>query len=106
MAMGTDNGINEPINDNQPTVYQIRIAGRLSQRWQARFDEMVISRGGNGDTLLTGPVVDQAALHGLLRAVRDLGLSLISVNEIDRQQWETPEPTWIQDCQDGTEDDA
>jgi hypothetical protein len=104
--MATPENTNPPSDDRQSTIYQIRIAGRLSTRWQARFDDMVISRGGNGHTLLTGPVVDQAALHGVLRAVRDLGLPLISVNEIDRQQCEDPDIPRTHDCHDGTENGA
>ena len=63
---------------NQPMVYQIRIKGHLSPHWAEWFGGMTITREDNGDTLLTGPVVDQAALHGLLRKVRDLGIPLIS----------------------------
>jgi hypothetical protein len=61
-------------------VYQIRITGHLDSRWMAWFDGLTITLEENGDTLLTGPVVDQAALYGLLRKVRDLGLPLVSVN--------------------------
>ena len=63
---------------NQPMVYQIRIRGHLSPRWTDWFEGMTITLEDNGETLLTGPVVDQAALHGLLRKVRDLGMPLIS----------------------------
>ena len=63
---------------DQPMVYQIRIEGHLGPRWTERFGGMTITREDNGDSLLTGPVVDQAALHGLLRKVRDLGMPLIS----------------------------
>jgi hypothetical protein len=65
---------------NRPMVYQIRITGHLDSRWMAWFDGLTITLEENGDTLLTGPVVDQAALYGLLRKVRDLGLPLVSVN--------------------------
>ena len=64
---------------NQPMVYQIRLEGHLSRQWQAWFDGLTFTLTVDGDTLLTGPVVDQAALYGLLRKVRDLGLPLISV---------------------------
>jgi len=64
---------------NKPTIYQIRIGGQLDERWAEWFDQMTLTQADNGDTLLTGPVVDQAALHGLLRRVRDLGLLLVSV---------------------------
>ena len=65
-------------NLDQPMVYQIRIKGHLGPRWTDWFEGMTITLEDNGDTLLTGPVVDQAALHGLLRKVRDLGMPLIS----------------------------
>jgi len=61
-------------------VYQIRIKGHLDGRWTDWFGGLTITLEENGDTLLTGPVVDQAALHGLLRKVRDLGMPLLSVN--------------------------
>ena len=64
---------------NQPPVYQIRVRGRLGPRWTGWFAGLTITPAGDGDTLLTGPVVDQAALHGLLRRVRDLGLPLLAV---------------------------
>ncbi len=60
-------------------VYQIRIQGHLGSQWADWFDGMTITLEENGDTLLTGPVVDQAALFGLLRTVRDLGMPLRSV---------------------------
>ena len=62
-----------------PAIYRIRIQGQLDSQWADWFDEMTITLDENGDTLLTGPVVDQAALHGLLKKVRDLGIPLISV---------------------------
>lgn len=63
---------------DQPMVYQIRIKGHLNRRWTGWFGGVTITLEDNGETLLTCPVVDQAALHGLLRKVRDLGLPLIS----------------------------
>jgi hypothetical protein len=63
---------------DQPMVYQIRIKGHLGRQWTDWFEGMTITLEDNGDTLLTGPVVDQAALHGLLKRVRDLGMPLIS----------------------------
>ncbi|HYP41186.1 MAG TPA: hypothetical protein VEX13_12580 [Chloroflexia bacterium] len=63
----------------EPGLYEIRIQGQLDDRWAARFEGMTLTRTDNGDTLLIGPVVDQAALHGLLRKVRDLGMPLLSV---------------------------
>ena len=71
---------------NEPTIYQIRIGGQLGERWQTWFAHMTLTSTGNGDTLITGPVVDQAALHGLLRRVRDLGLPLLSVCQIEPGQ--------------------
>ena len=71
---------------NKPTIYQIRIGGQLGEQWTEWFEEMTLTQADNGDTLLTGPVVDQAALHGLLRKVRDLGLPLISIVQIQSGQ--------------------
>ncbi len=65
-------------NLDQPMVYQIRVKGHLGPRWTDWFGNVTITLEDNGDTLLTGPVVDQAALHGLLKKVRDLGMPLIS----------------------------
>ena len=67
---------------SKPTIYQIRIGGQLGAQWTEWFDQLTLTQADNGDTLLTGPVVDQAALHGLLRKVRDLGLPLISVTQL------------------------
>jgi hypothetical protein len=64
----------------QPMVYQIRIKGHLGSQWADRFEGLSIVLEDNGDTLLTGPVIDQAALHGILRRIRDLGIPLLSVN--------------------------
>ena len=64
---------------NQHQFYEIRLKGHLDAQWVTWFDGLTISPEENGDTLLTGPVVDQAALHGLLKKVRDLGMSLLSV---------------------------
>ena len=63
-----------------PRFYQIRLEGHLGRQWTDWFDGLAITQTAEGDTLLTGPVVDQAALHGVLKKVRDLGLTLISVN--------------------------
>ena len=67
----------------QPMVYQIRIKGHLGPQWKEWFEGLTITLEDNGDTLLSGPVVDQAALHGLLKKVRDLGIPLISVSPVD-----------------------
>lgn len=62
--------------------YEVRLQGRLDPRWAARFDGMTLT-AGDGFTLLTGPVADQAALHGLLHQLRDLGLPLVSVCQVE-----------------------
>ena len=67
---------------DQPLVYQIRIEGQLEDQWADSFDGMRISREENGDTLLTGLVIDQAMLYGLLKKVRDLGLPQVAVNRV------------------------
>lgn len=63
--------------------YEIRLKGHLEARWAPWFDGLAITLDENGDTLLSGPVADQAALHGLLKRVRDVGLPLLSVNPVD-----------------------
>lgn len=70
----------------QPVVYQVRIKGHLSHEWAGWFEGLTITLEEGGDTLLTGPVIDQAALHGLLKKVRDLGLPLVSVCPIEPGQ--------------------
>ena len=77
---------NPKIDASQPPVYEIRIEGHLDQGWTDWFEGMTIMLEENGDTLLTGPVVDQAALHGLLKKVRDLGMPLVSVNRVEPGQ--------------------
>lgn len=67
---------------SQPTIYQIRIKGHLDSQWTDWFDGLTITLEEDGDTLLVGPVVDQSALHGLLKKVRDLGMPLVSVVQI------------------------
>lgn len=71
------------LEPDQPTIYQIRIKGHLSQEWTDWFVGLAITLEENGDTLLTGPVVDQPALHGLLKKVRDLGMALLAVNRVE-----------------------
>lgn len=70
----------------EPGLYEIRIRGHLDDRRAAWFEGLTLTREDDGDTLLTGLVVDQAALHGLLRKVRDLGMPLISVNRLRPRQ--------------------
>ncbi len=67
-------------NNDESNLYEIRLQGHLDERWADWFDGLTITLADNGDTVLTGSVVDQAALHGLLKKVRDLGLPLRSVN--------------------------
>jgi len=67
---------------SQPTVYQIRVKSHLGPDWTDWFEGLTVTPGEDGDTLLTGPVVDQAALHGLLKKVRDLGMLLLSINQV------------------------
>jgi hypothetical protein len=64
---------------SQTMIYQIRVKGHLGSQWTGWFGGLTVTLEENGETLLTGPVVDQAALHGLLRKVRDLGMPLVSV---------------------------
>jgi hypothetical protein len=77
---------NSTPDPGQPMVYQIRIKGHLDHPWTDWFEGLNITLEDNGDTLLTGPVVDQAALHGLLRRVRDLGMPLVSVSPVTPDQ--------------------
>jgi hypothetical protein len=77
------NDIDAEIDPGQPMAYQIRIKGHLGHQWTDWFGGLAISLENNGDTLLTGPVVDQAALHGLLRKIRDVGMPLVSVSPVE-----------------------
>ena len=85
------NNLNPEIDPGQPTAYQIRIKGHLSSQWTDWFGGLSITLEDNGDTLIMGPVVDQAALHGLLRQVRDLGLPLVSVIRVQPGKVDEPE---------------
>ncbi len=76
------NKFNPKTDPSEPMVYQIRLKGHLGRQWTDWFGGLTITLEDNGDTLLTGPVVDQAALHGLLRKVRDLGMPLLSVMRV------------------------
>ena len=82
---------NPTTNSGQPTVYEIRVKGHLGCQWTDWFGGLTITLEENGDTLMTGPVVDQAALHRLLRKVRNLGMPLISVNHVNPDQAHAPQ---------------
>ena len=74
----------------EPGLYEIRVMGHLADRWADWFGGLTITLEEDGDTLLAGPVVDQAALFGLLRKVRDLGMPLLSVNRVEPSQPDAP----------------
>ena len=78
--------INSEIDPVQAASYEIRIKGHLGRQWTDWFGGLEIGHEDNGDTLLTGRIVDQAALHGLLRKIRDLGMALVSVSRKESQQ--------------------
>ncbi len=71
-----------------PRVYQIRVKGHLDSTWSDWFDDLTITPEDNSETLLSGPVADQAALHGLLKKVRDLGLDLLLVKQLKTEDQE------------------
>ena len=73
-------------DQRKPGQYEIRLKGHLDARWAERFDGLRLSHASDGTTILAGPVADQAALHGVLRTVRDLGLPLLSVVHIGPDQ--------------------
>jgi len=76
---------------DQPQIYQIRLKGHLGHHWANWFEGLTITLEDSGETVLTGSVVDQAALHGVLKKVRDLGMPLLSVNRIKPGQADAPE---------------
>jgi hypothetical protein len=76
---------------DEPRRYEIRIKGHLDGKWADWFEGLIITREDNGETRLTGPVVDQAALHSVLRQVRDLGLLLVSVMHVEPEQTNGPD---------------
>jgi len=80
------NELESKSTSNQTVIYQIRIKGHLDSQWTGWFQGLTITREEDGSTLLTGPVVDQAALHGLLKKVRDLGMPLVSVSPLEPGQ--------------------
>ena len=75
----------------EPGLYEIRLKGHLDDQWSDWFDGLTITLEEDGNTLLTGPVVDQAALHGLLKKVRDLGMPLVSVCPLEPGQADAPD---------------
>jgi hypothetical protein len=77
---GLSNKFNPKTDPAQMIIYEIRIKGHLGSQWSDWFEGQTITLEDNGDTLITGPVIDQAALYGLLKKVRDLGMPLISIN--------------------------
>ena len=80
------NELEPKLTPSQPVVYQIRLKGHLRSQWTDWFEGLSITLEDNGDTLLTGQVIDQAALHGLLKIVRDLGMALVSVSPVESSQ--------------------
>jgi hypothetical protein len=81
--------IDEPVSNTQH--YEIRLKGHLEARWSNRFEGLTIMLEEGGNTLLSGPIADQAALHGLLKKVRDLGMPLISVNSVEPGSLDAPD---------------
>jgi hypothetical protein len=77
---------------DRPAHYEIRVRGVLDTHWSGWFDGLQVSSDAHGQTLITGPIVDQAALHGLLAKVRDLGLPLLSVRQISPGHESEQEP--------------
>ena len=75
---------------DHPGRYEIRLKGHLDARWAAWFDGLTLSHDSDGTTIIRGPVADQAALHGLLQKVRDLGLPLVSVTQVEPDQPDAP----------------
>ena len=71
---------------DEPRIFEIRIQGHLSQQWQDWFEGLIITLEEEGNTLLSGPVADQSALHGILKRIRNLGMPLLSVNSLDSNQ--------------------
>jgi len=84
------NELSSESHPDQPIVYQIRIKGHLGSLWMEWFAGLIITLEEDGNTLLTGTVIDQAALHGLIKKVRDLGMPLLSVNRVNPNQADAP----------------
>ena len=80
--------LNQKTDPSQPMIYHIRFKGHLGSQWTDWFEGLAITLKDNDETLLTGPVVDQSALYGLLKKVRDLGMPLVSVSPVETGQEE------------------
>lgn len=76
---------------NQQTVYQLKLKGHLGPQWMNWFEGLTVTLEEDGNTLLTGPVIDQSALHGILKKIRDLGMPLLSVNSVGPGSQDTSE---------------
>lgn len=87
------NDINPTTDPGQPPIYQIRLKGHLGREWSDWFGGLTVTLEANGETLLVGAVIDQAALHGVLRKVRDLGMPLLSVIRVQ------PDPADVSDVE-------
>jgi hypothetical protein len=90
MTNGHEADKNHPFD--KPEVYQVRVKGGLDREWSDWFDGFTVTPQANGETLLTGVVADQAALHGLLNKIRDLGLPLLSVKRAENEELEEKKP--------------
>ena len=77
-------------DQHNPGRYEIRVKGHLGSRWAAWFDGLTLTHESDGTTLIHGPVVDQAALYGLLQKIRDMGLPLVSVTQVEPDQSDVP----------------
>jgi len=80
------------LDAKQPPVYTFKIRGHLSQQWMTWFDGLTVVLEEDGNTLLSGPVIDQSALHGILKKIRDLGMPLLSMNPIDSDPSDRTDP--------------
>src|SRR5512135_2914666 len=87
------NELNSKADPNRPMAYQIRLKGHLDREWTDWFEGLTITLEEDGNTLLTGKAIDQAALHGLFKKMRDLGMPLVSVNRVEPQLVEAPGET-------------
>jgi len=82
-----------PTDGNEPTAYEIHVEGHLDDRWAAWFDGMRLTNQSDGTTVIGGPVVDQAALHGVLRRLADLGVPLLAVRRLPVPPPASPDPS-------------